>query len=111
MQAHELVQSVANISGHDDPIEHLRMALLIGLRQSDLASLESQDELLAQYREVTALIQSNTDQHAAVSDELDTLALSQPCEFSPSHIWTLVRAIKIQSRVLQMYLGTSSAQV
>ena len=49
--------------------------------------------------------QAATDQHAAMTQELEELACSDPREFSPDQIWILVRAIKVQSQVLQMYVG------
>ena len=43
------------------------------------------------------------DQVAAVTEELDMLASSQPSEFSPSHIWTLLKAIRVQQQMLELY--------
>ena len=84
--------------------ELLRMAFLISLRVDDLSELD-EASLEALFRDVAIELAAATDQHAAVSEELDQLASTQPCEFSPDHVWTLVRAIKVQSRFLQMYLG------
>ena len=84
------------------------MAFLVSLRVDQLDSL-TDDSLRRHYNDVTLELQSATDQHAAVSEELDSLASSQPCEFSPDHVWTLVRAIKVQSRCLQIYLGREKA--
>ncbi len=84
------------------------MAFLVALRVDQLDSL-TDDSLRRHYNDVTLELQSATDQHAAVSEELDSLASSQPCEFSPDHVWTLVRAIKVQSRCLQIYLGREKA--
>ncbi len=52
--------------------------------------------------------QAATDQHAAMTQELEELACSDPREFSPDQIWILVRAIKVQSQVLKLYAGSSS---
>ena len=84
------------------------MAVLVALRVDQLDSL-TDDSLRRHYNDVALELQSATDQHAAVSEELDSLASSQPCEFSPDHVWTLVRAIKVQSRCLQIYLGREKA--
>ena len=104
MQIQNTLDRLANLYGHSDESELLRIALLISLRVESLASLDDQ-ELELHYHEAILQLQSATDQHAAVSEELDQLASTQPCEFSPDHVWTLVRAIKVQSRCLSMYLG------
>ncbi len=50
-------------------------------------------------------VQAATDQHAAVTEELEALAASDPEKFSEDQIWVLIRAIKVQSQILQMYVG------
>jgi hypothetical protein len=37
--------------------------------------------------------------------ELEELAQSNPKQFTLEQIWTLIRAIKVQSQVLQLYVG------
>jgi hypothetical protein len=110
MQIYELIDRLAAQCGHSDESELLRMAFLISLRVDSLKELD--DEALSLHcRQVTLQLQSATDQYAAVSDELDRLAETHPCEFSPDHVWTLVRAIKSQSRFLQMYLGPNDVRL
>ncbi len=81
------------------------MGLLICNRVADLKHLDAPGVLEQLYREVNLQLQSATDQHGAVAEELDSLASTEPCQFSPNHLWTLIRAIKVQSHVLHMYLG------
>jgi len=52
-----------------------------------------------------------TDQHAAMTEELEDLARSDPKKFTPDQIWILIRAIKVQSQVLQLYLGEPALDV
>lgn len=49
-------------------------------------------------------LQSLLEQQAAVAEELDQLAAGSPCEFEPKHIWILIRAIKAQSRIVDLVL-------
>ncbi len=105
MQIYELIDRLTKLCGHDNDSELLRIAFLISLRVDDLSELDDAS-LELHYRSIAMELQSATDQHAAISDELDQLASTQPCEFSPDHVWTLVRAIKVQSRFLQMYVGS-----
>lgn len=67
--------------------------------------------LQQQCQEISIQLAAATDQHAAVSDELDSLAATEPCDFSPEHLWTLVRAIKVQSQILNHYLGPAQTHV
>ena len=44
-------------------------------------------------------------QHAAMTEELETLARTDPNAFNLEQIWVLIRAIKVQSQILQLYVG------
>jgi hypothetical protein len=94
------------------------MALLLSLHCSDeegdspaspAVAFESDEELLLRSQDISMQLNAAGDQHAAVADELDSLAATAPCDFSPSHVFTLVRAIKVQSQVLSLYLGPVEA--
>ena len=110
MQINQLIERLACYCGHSDESELLRMAFLISLRVDSLSELDA-TALHAHCEAVTAQLKCATEQHAAVSEELDQLADTLPCEFSPDHVWTLVRAIKTQSRFLQMYLGKLQVRI
>ena len=60
------------------------------------------------WQDVNLRLAAASDQHAAVTLELEQLASSDPREFEPSQIWILIRAINIQSQVLRMYVGDST---
>ncbi len=109
MQIYEIINRLAAYCGHREESELLRLAFLISLRVESLSELD-EAALEAYCEEVTLELQVATEQHAAVSEELDQLADTMPCEFSPDHVWTLVRAIKAQGRFLQMYLGPVAAK-
>jgi hypothetical protein len=70
------------------------------------------DRILAQaWKEMGLRLQAATDQHAAMTDELERLAKSDPRKFSPDQIWILIRAIKVQSQILQLYIGDTALDV
>ena len=50
-------------------------------------------------------------QHAAMTEELESLAASDPRQFDPEQIWILIRAIKVQSQILQLYVGQPALDV
>jgi hypothetical protein len=46
-----------------------------------------------------------------MTDELERLAKSDPRKFTPDQIWILIRAIKVQGQILQLYIGDVSVDV
>ena len=84
-------------------VEQLRLALIcchLGSRESEADWCPSKwqawlDRAWCQW-------QAQSDRLAAVAEELDSLAATEPCEFQPAHIWTLIRAIKVQQQALDM---------
>jgi hypothetical protein len=87
------------------------LAMLLCDRDPQFKTLESQEEFLGLLDEIQLRLQSIDDQHAAVAYELDQLALTQPCEFEPKHVWTLIRAIKVQSQFVDMLTGVRVEQM
>ena len=57
------------------------------------------------WRELSLRLQLATDQHAAMIEDLEHLAQSNPEHYNKDQVWILIRAIKVQSQILQMYLG------
>jgi len=87
------------------------LAMLICDRDPELNCLANSNDFLGLLDEIQLRMQSIDDQHAAVADELDQLALTQPCEFEPKHVWTLIRAIKVQSQFVDMLTGARAEQM
>lgn len=50
-------------------------------------------------------LNSMREQQSAVADDLEQLAGTEPCEFEPKHIWTLIRAIRVQNKYVQWIDG------
>lgn len=94
-----------------DVREVARTCLLLCNTLEDLESLESDEVLANAWREMSLKLQVTTDQHAAMTEELEELARSNPDQFSKDQVWVLVRAIKVQSQVLQLYLGEPALDV
>jgi hypothetical protein len=104
MQLHELVSLIERSHPEMDRSSVARIALILSLSNPDLDVLQKSDEFESQCREINNRLLAATDQNNAVAYELDQLASSDPCEFSPDHLWTLIRAIKVQSQFLSLYL-------
>ena len=63
------------------------------------------------WQDINLKLQAASDQHAAMTQELEELASSDPQKFKPEQVWILIRAIRVQSQLLQMYLGQPALDV
>jgi hypothetical protein len=109
LETQQLIERVAKLYPDYGATELLRMALLLALQFPSLSATRCDTELQQQCQEIGMQLSAAGDQHAAVAEELDSLATTTPCDFSPSHLWTLVRAIKVQSQLLNLYLGPQNS--
>lgn len=82
-----------------------RLCLLLANATEDVERLGDDRTLTAAWREMGLRLQAATDQHAAMTEELENLARTDPRKFTPEQIWVLIRAIKVQSQILQLYVG------
>jgi hypothetical protein len=82
-----------------------RLCLLLANSTDDVNKLDDDRLLTTAWREMGLRLQAATDQHAAMTEELESLARSDPRRFTPDQIWVLIRAIKVQSQILQLYVG------
>ncbi len=105
MTCTELAQQVEKLQPGASPQEVARLCLLLSNSVDDLAQLRDQRALRDAWKRAGLKLQVATDQHAAMTEELEALAASDPKTFSQEQIWILIRAIKVQSQVLQMYVG------
>ena len=76
-----------------------------------LDELHDKRKLRDAWNEMGLRLQAATDQHAAMTHDLEELAASDPEQFTRDQIWVLIRAIKVQSQVLQMYVGQGTLDV
>lgn len=111
MNCQTLAERVQDLEPSADVREVARTCLLLTNSVDTLDLLESDDDLLDAWRDLSLRLQLATDQHAAMIEELDQLAHSNPEAFSKDQVWILIRAIKVQSQILQMYLGEPALDV
>lgn len=105
MEPQHLLKHVMARLPEATPGEVFRMAMLVCHQAGDSVDLGDDDALDRKIRDITLQLAIHEDQHAAIASELDNLASTEPCQFSTQHLWTLIRAIKVQSQLLAMYLG------
>ncbi|MEX2138913.1 MAG: hypothetical protein WD894_06600 [Pirellulales bacterium] len=101
----ELAARIESLEPEALPRDVARLCLLLTNVVEDVEELEDESRLRKAWQEMELRLQAATDQHAAMTDELEALANSDPRSFSREQIWVLLRAIKVQSQVLQLYVG------
>jgi hypothetical protein len=85
--------------------------LLANSNAKNVDELANESNLSAAWKEMDLRLQAATDQHAAMTEELECLARSDPQRFTPDQIWILIRAIKVQSQILHLYVGEPAIDV
>jgi hypothetical protein len=105
MTCQQLAYRIENLQPDAGVRDVARLCLLLANTSDDVTKLDDDRQLTAAWREASLRLQAATDQHAAMTEELELLARSDPREFTPEQIWVLIRAIKVQGQILQLYLG------
>jgi hypothetical protein len=111
MNCTELAKKIEDLQPQAQPRDVARLCLLLSNAIDNVAALTDESELTSAWRDVGLKLQAATDQHAAMTEELEQLAQSDPKEFSAEQVWVLIRAIKVQSQVLQLYVGGAPLDV
>ncbi len=110
MKCEDLAACIQKLQPDAVPRDVARLCLLLTNYVSDIDELQDEERLAMAWQQMGLRLQAATDQHAAMTEELDVLAQGDPEKFNPGQIWVLIRAIKVQSQVLQLYVGHSSVQ-
>lgn len=105
MKCHELADRIEQLQPEAMPRDVARLCLLLTNYVDDIESLDEDDCLSQAWQEMGIRLQAATDQHAAMTEELEQLADTSPDELNLEQVWVLIRAIKVQSQVLQLYVG------
>jgi hypothetical protein len=105
MDCHDLARRVQELEPLASPQDVARLCLLLANTHSHLDGLRDEQALRKAWRDTCLKLQFATDQHAAMTQELEDLAKSDPTKYTHDQVWVLIRAIKVQSQVLQLYVG------
>lgn len=105
MTCQDLAERIQELQPEALPRDIARLCLLLTNYVDDIDRLLEGAHLTEAWQEMGIRLQAATDQHAAMTEELEMLASSDPTKFSKEQIWILIRAIKVQSQVLQLYVG------
>jgi hypothetical protein len=111
MNCQQLATAIELFEPSAHPRDVARLCLLLINSVDDMHSLDSEECLQRVWGEVGLRLQASSDQHAGMTEELEALAKSDPEAFTVEQVWVLIRAIRVQSQILQMYLGRAAAEV
>jgi hypothetical protein len=111
MNCRELAERVEQLEPHASAKDVARVCLLLANNNENLDQLRDANCLQGAWKETGLKLQAVTDQHAAMTQELEELASSDPEQYSKDQVWVLIRAIKVQSQVLQLYVGQPALDV
>ncbi len=81
-----------------------RLCLLLANGTGNPEALGAED-LAKTCRDVRIRLEATTDQHAAMISELECLSREFSGTFTLDNVLTLVRAFKVQSQMLRLYVG------
>jgi hypothetical protein len=110
VNCHDLAAAIEHLQPQALPRDVARLCLLLTNMVQDIDCLADEDQLAEAWRNMGLALQAATDQHAAMTEELERLSQADPAKFSADQIWTLIRAIKVQSQILQLYVGQPPVQ-
>lgn len=105
LTCHELAARIEQLQPGALPRDVARLCLLLTNSVESLDELTDQGRLSQAWQEMGMRLQLATDQHAAMTEELESLGSSDPSKFRMEQVWVLIRAIKVQSQILQLYVG------
>jgi hypothetical protein len=111
MNCHELAEQIERLEPQASAKDVARVCLLLANNNENLDELRESSRLQGAWKETGLKLQAATDQHAAMTQELEELASSDPEKYSKEQVWVLIRAIKVQSQVLQLYVGQPALDV
>jgi hypothetical protein len=105
MTCEQLAARIQILQGDASPRDVARLCLLLANFVDNFERLDDEQYLCQAWREMGIRLQAATDQHAAMTEELEGIAGCDPRDFTAEQVWSLIRAIKVQSQVLQLYVG------
>src|SRR5687768_4768619 len=89
MTCQDLANRIQRLQPEAGTRDVARLCLLLANTTDDVGRLDDDRQLTTAWREAGLRLQAATDQHAAMTEELESLARSDPQEFSPDQIWVL----------------------
>ena len=107
MDCSKLAKRIERLQPDAAPNDVARLCLLL---MNSLSPEELQDDqrILDAWQEIGLRLQATSDQHSAVADELHVLCHEPPQQLEPNQVNVLIRALKVQNQVLQLYVNAAN---
>jgi hypothetical protein len=103
MTCHELAKRLSELQPELSQVDVARLSLMILTQCDETDRLADDATLIATWKNATFRLEAASDQHAAVAEELDAMCSDGPVQFTPDQLWVLLRAVKVQSQILELY--------
>ena len=110
MTCRELAECIERLQPEALPREVARLCLLLSNYVEDLDELKDEERLADVWQDMMVRLEAVTDQHAAMTADLEKLSRANPEILSVDQIMVLIRAIKVQSQVIQLYVGKPAVE-
>ena len=111
MQLSDLVQQIERVLPGEDPVRIAQLTNLL-INSTEYEQVVENEKLFCELIfEMQLRLAASNDQLNGVSIDLHQLCQTDPREFNRDQIWVLLRAIKIQSQVLELFNSESSLSV
>jgi len=111
MNVAELSSLVERMDPTAKPQDVARMCMFLFNSVDHPSDLKNPSILDSLYSDLKIRLEGACDQHAAMTEEVKNLAASDPTKYSPDQVWILVRAIKVQSQLLQLYTAGAAPEM
>ena len=113
MQTNELVDRIARHRPDLEPADLLRLALLVVVGDDNGGGggdwHRGEDESLRQACDQASFrLDAIVDQYEAVGAEVHAVCSAGPMQFSPDQLWTLLRAVKVQSQMIDLFCDVTA---
>ena len=103
MTCHELAEQLSQDRPDLTPVEIARLCLILLNAEKDPSRLSDPIVRSQAWQSACFRFETAIEQHAAVSQEVDQMFGDAPSEFSPDQLWTLTRAVKVQSQMIELF--------
>ena len=104
MKFTELSQRIQKLRPDAACDEIARLCLLLINSSDHEDRLDDENHLKELIGDANIRFQMATDQHAAVTEELEGFEIEDSAELTPEQVGVLARSIKIQNQLLQFYV-------
>ncbi len=105
MKCTDLAKRIERFHPSANVREVARLCLLLTNSSHNVDELSDDGVLATAWNEMYLRMRAAIDQHAAATEDLEGLENSDPRQFTAEQIGRLIRTIKVQSQILQLYIG------